>query len=168
MVASQFLEVTRVFGEVPDEIEERVKYAKWKAADIIRALNEGRQPQPGPPTSSPPPPEVTTSGLPSMSGQYPPPPSAPVINTFQPINPPQPAPIVLPPINNPPIPVTIGSPPVTMGYAGSTSPILDPTTLASAEKLARFAVSALQFEDVPTAIQNMEQAIALLRGLQKK
>jgi vacuolar protein sorting-associated protein VTA1 len=176
LVASQFLEVTRVFGDVPDEIEDRLKYAKWKAADIVRALNEGRQPQPGPPTSSPPPettiqsPPIVAAGLnalPSMSGQYPPPSSASAVNSFQPTSPPQLAPIVLPPINNPPVPVAIGSPPAAMNY-GSTSPTLDPSTLASAEKLARFAVSALQFEDIPTAIQNMEQALLLLRGLQKK
>lgn len=31
------------------QLEEKQKYAAWKAADIRKALKEGRKPQPGPP-----------------------------------------------------------------------------------------------------------------------
>lgn len=37
----------------PREMEERLKYARWKTVDICRALNEGRKPAPGPPGSEP-------------------------------------------------------------------------------------------------------------------
>ncbi|KAG4104578.1 Vta1 like-domain-containing protein [Neocallimastix lanati (nom. inval.)] len=33
------------------EIEKRIKYAKWKAADIMKAIREGRNPTPGSPVS---------------------------------------------------------------------------------------------------------------------
>lgn len=44
-----FLEVCSVFGPLGDELEERLRYAKWKAADITKALKEGRKPIPGAP-----------------------------------------------------------------------------------------------------------------------
>ncbi|KAF7436508.1 hypothetical protein PC9H_003341 [Pleurotus ostreatus] len=50
LAASNFLEVLRVFPktEIPDSIEEKIKYAKWKAVDITKAFKEGRKPTPGP------------------------------------------------------------------------------------------------------------------------
>ncbi|CAM6086965.1 unnamed protein product [Calypogeia fissa] len=47
--ARLFFEVLHQFGEVPPDIEQRQKYAAWKAADIRKALSEGRKPVPGPP-----------------------------------------------------------------------------------------------------------------------
>lgn len=198
LVASQFFEVMRVFGELPEEIEERIKYAKWKAADIIKALNEGREPHPGPigsgaedkqqspssevvaesaPTTSPSPPTdhnaqrasaQDTGILPSLSGQFSPP--GPNLPTSLGLgeNMPAPAPIVLPPINVP-APVVIGSPPSSIPASSLTkppvSPVIDPITLSVAEKYARYAVSAIQFEDVPTAITNLQLCLDTLRGL---
>lgn len=52
-MAGQFLEVLRVFGDAGEEVEERIRYAKWKASDILKALNEGMVPHPGPPGSPP-------------------------------------------------------------------------------------------------------------------
>jgi vacuolar protein sorting-associated protein VTA1 len=37
-------------------------------------------------------------------------------------------------------------------------------SVAEAQKHAKFAVSALGFEDVPTAIENLRKALALLTG----
>eukprot|EP01116_Phalansterium_solitarium_P006253 TRINITY_DN1855_c0_g1_i3.p1 TRINITY_DN1855_c0_g1~~TRINITY_DN1855_c0_g1_i3.p1 ORF type:complete len:273 (-),score=44.78 TRINITY_DN1855_c0_g1_i3:635-1453(-) len=47
--AFQFMDVLRQFGEFPDDLVERYKYAKFKAADINAALKAGRTPTPGPP-----------------------------------------------------------------------------------------------------------------------
>lgn len=176
LVSSQFLEVSRALGDLPEEIEERIKYAKWKAADIIRALNEGRQPHPGPPGASTLPNEPAQdsssrisddSNLPSFSGHFsptihaqstlsppPPPPQQPVRPTERISSPP----VVLPSINTRPGPAP--SAPSSAGTAATTA------TLANAERLARFSLSAIQFEDVPTAIKNMEQCLALLYELQ--
>jgi len=50
MAAANFLEMLKVFGAagVSEPTDEKVRYAKWKAADIGKALREGRKPTPGP------------------------------------------------------------------------------------------------------------------------
>lgn len=207
LVASHFMETLRVFGEVGEEIEDRIRYAKWKASDIVKALNEGRQPVSGPPgareesvgspslagaasdlpkhqeTYSPPPhhqpsyPSVPSSApedrrkssgasernLPNFTGSYnsPPPsavspPAAPPKASSPPTNyaPPPPAPAVRPPV--------VSSPP-HVPYAQSPHAAYD-----QAERHCRYATSAIQFEDVPSAIKEMETAIAILRALQQQ
>lgn len=42
-----FLEITSQFDDLMPDIEEKIKYAKWKAADISKALKDGRTPLPG-------------------------------------------------------------------------------------------------------------------------
>ncbi|KAJ9126164.1 hypothetical protein QFC24_002437 [Naganishia onofrii] len=52
IVAAQFIEVLRCFDPpngMRDELEQKLLYARWKAADIARALKEGKTPTPGPP-----------------------------------------------------------------------------------------------------------------------
>ncbi|KAG0567209.1 hypothetical protein KC19_7G118600 [Ceratodon purpureus] len=49
--ASIFFEVLLQFGEFPPDIQEKQKYAIWKAADIRKAIAEGRTPVPGPPVN---------------------------------------------------------------------------------------------------------------------
>ncbi|KAF9245793.1 Vta1 like-domain-containing protein [Melanogaster broomeanus] len=50
LAAANFFEVLRVFptNEVSESTEGKLKYAKWKAADIAKAFREGRKPMPGP------------------------------------------------------------------------------------------------------------------------
>ncbi|KAJ7963718.1 Protein-like OF MAMMALIAN LYST-INTERACTING PROTEIN 5 [Quillaja saponaria] len=47
--ASIFFEILNQFGVLHPDLEQKQKYAVWKAADIRKALKEGRRPQPGPP-----------------------------------------------------------------------------------------------------------------------
>lgn len=47
--ASIFFEILNQFGDVPLDLEQKQKYAAWKAADIRKAIKEGRKPVPGPP-----------------------------------------------------------------------------------------------------------------------
>ncbi|KAL3640008.1 hypothetical protein CASFOL_012010 [Castilleja foliolosa] len=47
--ASIFFEILSQFGEVQPDLEQKQKYAIWKAADIRKALKEGKKPVPGPP-----------------------------------------------------------------------------------------------------------------------
>ncbi|PPQ99556.1 hypothetical protein CVT24_005344 [Panaeolus cyanescens] len=51
LAAANFLEILKTFPkkDVADSNEEKIKYAKWKAADIAKAFREGRKPAPGPP-----------------------------------------------------------------------------------------------------------------------
>ncbi|PWN37004.1 DUF605-domain-containing protein [Meira miltonrushii] len=48
LVASNFIELLTNFGPLETEWEEKLKYTKWKAADIAKAFREGRKPTPGP------------------------------------------------------------------------------------------------------------------------
>ena len=99
LAAANFFEVLRVFpktdvsesvGPFPNhhpsstltalQTESKLKYAKWKAADIAKAFREGRHPTPGPAGSRLDP--DLTSSLPSsdqfVSEQHPPTPPRPV------------------------------------------------------------------------------------------
>ncbi|KAF9567013.1 DUF605-domain-containing protein, partial [Agrocybe pediades] len=51
LAAANFLEVLKTFPKtlVSESNEEKIRYAKWKAADIGKAFREGRKPVPGPP-----------------------------------------------------------------------------------------------------------------------
>lgn len=50
LAASNFFEVLKVFpkSEISGTAEAKLRYAQWKAADIAKALREGRRPTPGP------------------------------------------------------------------------------------------------------------------------
>ena len=41
------MDVCRQWGELASDLEQKIKYAMWKATDINRAIKEGRQPKPG-------------------------------------------------------------------------------------------------------------------------
>jgi len=43
------MEMLAVFGEIPEDFQEKKKYAKWKCLDIKNALDSGVTPTPGPP-----------------------------------------------------------------------------------------------------------------------
>ncbi|KAL2523739.1 ProteinOF MAMMALIAN LYST-INTERACTING PROTEIN 5 [Abeliophyllum distichum] len=47
--ASIFFEIINQFAELQPDLEQKQKYAAWKAADIRKAIKEGRKPVPGPP-----------------------------------------------------------------------------------------------------------------------
>ncbi|OCH94754.1 DUF605-domain-containing protein [Obba rivulosa] len=57
LAAANFLEILRVFDKdavgqsTTSANEEKIRYAKWKAADIAKAFREGRKPTPGPAAS---------------------------------------------------------------------------------------------------------------------
>ncbi|KAG6837673.1 hypothetical protein H0H93_004949 [Arthromyces matolae] len=59
LAAAHFFEVLRIFSKA--ESEEKIKYAKWKAADIAKAFREGRKPTPGPAVSEAPETHLTAS-----------------------------------------------------------------------------------------------------------
>ncbi|XP_062077568.1 protein HOMOLOG OF MAMMALIAN LYST-INTERACTING PROTEIN 5 isoform X2 [Humulus lupulus] len=48
--ASIFFEILNQFGALQPDLEQKQKYAVWKAADIRKALKEGRKPIAGPPS----------------------------------------------------------------------------------------------------------------------
>ncbi|KAF9074830.1 Vta1 like-domain-containing protein [Rhodocollybia butyracea] len=99
LAAANFLEVLKTFPqtELTESTEEKIRYAKWKAADIAKAFREGRKPTPGavgeqevsfpavPPTSSIDIPATTpTNSHPSSSSPQRTPPSPPAIKRSSP------------------------------------------------------------------------------------
>ncbi|KAG0325685.1 hypothetical protein BGZ99_000275 [Dissophora globulifera] len=48
VAAANFLELLKVFGDIDSEVEEKIKYSKWRAAEIVKAIRDGRQPAPPP------------------------------------------------------------------------------------------------------------------------
>jgi vacuolar protein sorting-associated protein VTA1 len=209
----------------------KIKYAKWKATDIIKAIREGRAPVPGPPggedtqmegsdiptettdtapssnvtpptsagasdptqpfiTQFPSPPSNFTAAipptspqqdnLPSTTGFSVPDNSSPSVTPIIPqgdqsFSPPvnanntadvsvptfhisMPAPAPYQPVVLPPAGV---STPSRQEAAPATKPQqnLGPAEMAKAQKLAKFAISALTYDDVKTARKNLLEAL---------
>jgi len=117
------------------------------------------QQPPGYPTNTQQPPYPTnTTGVP---GQFP---SQP----FPPNQPTYPTPPGQPSVYQPPAPAAASHPAVPAAVpAAAVAPTQPSSTLSpedseKAQKYCRFAASALQYEDVKTAIENLHKALALL------
>lgn len=78
LAAANFFEVLKVFptADISDTIDGKIKYAKWKAADIAKAYREGRKPTAGPAGS-----QFDLEPLPAISGASELPPRAEDPNT---------------------------------------------------------------------------------------
>ncbi|KAJ1458365.1 Vta1 like-domain-containing protein [Pelagophyceae sp. CCMP2097] len=50
--ASVFLDALRQFGDRGEQVDEKTRYAKWKATEILKAFKEGRTPTPGGPNDA--------------------------------------------------------------------------------------------------------------------
>ncbi|KAJ2958956.1 hypothetical protein NQZ79_g5545 [Umbelopsis isabellina] len=242
LAASVFLELLKTFGDIDPDVAGKIKYAKWKAADIIKSIREGRTPVPGPPggeeaedtdmlggqTDEQPsaPGSDPTTGAASQGGadpskpfisQFPSPPS----NFTTAIPPTSPRQDALPPTNpggfstpasganqpptQPPsggnqywqqpsnttntsdanthtdIPPSRPSPSLPKAStfipnvprntpsisnipppAGPPPASLGPTEVAQAQKFAKFAISALTYDDVKTARDNLLKALDMI------
>ncbi|KAJ3257456.1 Vacuolar protein sorting-associated protein vta1 [Boothiomyces macroporosus] len=182
VAASVFLECLKIFkdGELDDDIKQKIKYAKYKAADIMKALNEGRKPNPGPPGSeipsatqtSPvvivPPPNLNEAG-PSVPPVVPPKvvASAPVnYSTLQ--IPPEYAhlPVYQPP-STVPLPKDFSSVPDEDYELEDDYTEEERKVILEAGKLSKFAMSALLYDDVKTAVDNLEKALGMLKPLKQ-
>ncbi|KAK4672690.1 hypothetical protein QC763_105300 [Podospora pseudopauciseta] len=118
-----------------------------------------------PPTQPPP----TTGWTPSPAAQQQPyaPPSAPP--TFA-MNNPSTAAVASPPVSPPTNPYYMNMtptaytthPPAPAAYAPAQSGLVDEAAMVGAQKHAKWAISALNFEDVPTAVKELRRALELL------
>lgn len=150
------------------QVEAKIKYAKWKAADIMKALREGRTPTAGPPGGEPEAEDTITTeevaptnDLPPTISEFPSPPS----NFTAPLPPSSPKqqqpPANVPPPSQPPtIPTPQPStpqPPIQQQPVVAPQPVtnasneINPQSLASAQKNCKWAISALDYEDIATA-----------------
>uniref|UniRef100_A0A0V0JA61 Vacuolar protein sorting-associated protein VTA1 homolog n=1 Tax=Schistocephalus solidus TaxID=70667 RepID=A0A0V0JA61_SCHSO len=148
LTAGILMDVLSFFGEVSEEIVKARKYAKYKAVYIKRCLDSGEVPVAGPAS------EEDASSLPDLSSLAK---LTPEVKPTPPSNPPS---------SKEP---SSGSP----GKAGSShaaSPQetakggkeLDPKISALAIKHAKYAISALDYDDRTTAIQNLQEALKYL------
>ncbi|XP_065536780.1 vacuolar protein sorting-associated protein VTA1 homolog isoform X3 [Lathamus discolor] len=151
--ASLLIDVLTVFGELSEENAQHRKYARWKAAYIHNCLKNGETPQPGPigmegeSFADVEREEAESSSLhsgttqPTSSSTY----EGVTSNTIQPS--PQNIPLVDPSL-------------YSAQSAGEVR--LTPEDFARAQKYCKYAGSALQYEDVSTAVQNLQKALKLL------
>ncbi|KAH6585684.1 hypothetical protein BASA50_001018 [Batrachochytrium salamandrivorans] len=222
LAASIFLELLKTFGALDSEVQQKIRYAKFKAADIIKALKEGRVPVAGPPGGEQMASEDNAldgaNTLPTSEHQISPIESSvptdlqsmsitPTLPLSDAISRPQsflPAPIrfdyasssqdpvqtphsaqshsttFTPSSLAPPLPlpqpylrpnhqsVPYPPPATTPDYDSNATILFDEQAskvMAQAQRHSKFAISALQFEDVPTAIDNLQKALALLQPL---
>ncbi|XP_076066694.1 vesicle trafficking 1 [Oratosquilla oratoria] len=182
--AGLLFDVCEVFGELSDEVAAQRKYARWKAAYIHNCLKTGEDPIPGPmggeedefgtqdaeepsPFNMPVPPPPNNTDLPSVSSTSPvppnmPPPGAsnPPGNAF-PSMPPQPQ---QPMPSRPPAPMATpyNPPPPQPQHTPAGGVTLSPEDFVKAQKYCKYAVSAMDYEDTVTALDNLNKAIRLL------
>ncbi|XP_007450366.1 PREDICTED: vacuolar protein sorting-associated protein VTA1 homolog isoform X1 [Lipotes vexillifer] len=181
--ASLLIDVITVFGELTDENVKHRKYARWKATYIHNCLKNGETPQAGPvgieeDNDVEENEDAGTASLPSQ------PPQA-SSSTYDPSNMPsssytgiQIPPGAHAPANTPAeVPHSTGVASNTIQPTPQTIPAIDPALFntvsqgdirltpedfARAQKYCKYAGSALQYEDVSTAVQNLQKALKLL------
>ncbi|KAK0172052.1 hypothetical protein PV328_005421 [Microctonus aethiopoides] len=157
--AGLLYDVLTIFGELSEEASQNRKYAKWKAAYIHNCLKNGDSPIPGPinqdndiSQSKPeptPPPNTNSFGFPSVPNNS----SDSNINPASSVIPSYPNLPSTPP--TPQIPSNIPTP-----QSGSVS--LNPDQMQKAQKYIKWAGSAINYDDIPTAVNNLQKALHLL------
>uniref|UniRef100_F1KYH2 Vacuolar protein sorting-associated protein VTA1 n=1 Tax=Ascaris suum TaxID=6253 RepID=F1KYH2_ASCSU len=181
--AGHLIDVLTLFGELDEALVATRKYAKWKATYIHNCLKNGETPIAGPPKADdesenfevpmPPGRDAASASHPGdLEGA-----SGPSSGTQPPILPGvQPEPPTAPTRSQPTLGDTSAAPTPAVrsnltpsaeaGAAGSKSSSkqskLTMNDYVEAQKYAKYAVSALQYEDASTAIENMHKALAIL------
>ena len=166
-----------------------MKYAKWKAVEIDRCLKSGIMPTPGPPGGEdaggnggeavgPAPAIGFTVTPPHPSDVRLPPGAQPVLPHVdpsppigdmrlppgaQPVLPPGPKPVPRPRQNLPQDSYPEEPPESFHTPVAASGVQLGPAEIAKAQKLCKFASSALEYEDVQGAIEYLSQATKLLQ-----
>ncbi|KAH0521701.1 Vacuolar protein sorting-associated protein VTA1-like protein [Microtus ochrogaster] len=180
--ASLLIDVITVFGELTDENVKHRKYARWKATYIHNCLKNGETPQAGPvgieeDNDVEENEDVGATSLPTQPPQ-------PSSSTYDPSNlaPGSYSGIQIPPGAHAPantpaeVPHSTGVTSNTAQPSPQTGPVIDPDLytasqgdirltpedFARAQKYCKYAGSALQYEDVGTAVQNLQKALRLL------
>jgi len=181
-----FLDVLKQFGELVPELEERQKYAKWKAADITRCIKAGIKPKSGPENSDDNSAEQNNNNVENEATDM-----SQINNNNN-----NQGPSFVKPVNQ----SGYQNPNPENTKPTATSPVISPKSLSqqnkntlppqqyaepeidnsstynpeavagldNAKKFTKFALSALQFDDVPTAIKNLTLALNTLKNISHK
>jgi vacuolar protein sorting-associated protein VTA1 len=174
--SSIFFNVLRQFdadGKLDADIENKQRYAEWRAAEITKACREGRNATAPPADDEGE--ERSEIGVEAEASSAEPEVELPPAPRHQPPPPPPPPPHVA---SGPPAGVNTGAPskatsktPVVRGGRappGVTPPKIDVGSIADAQRHAKNAVSALGFDDVNTAVEALERALNILGPLAAK
>lgn len=167
------------FGDLTDEVQQNRKYAKWKAAYIHKCLKNGEQPQPGPMAEDEQ--DDEENDLNNLMKTNPQPPAGPQMG----FNLPPPSDDPAPSSSNVPFEITspeqLPSPPKEPEKPpGGFKPYVPPPgqeqppppagsvqlsteQMTKAQKYCKWAGSALNYDDVPTAVTNLQKALRLLQ-----
>lgn len=185
-------DVLQTFGELTEEAAQNRKYAKWKAAYIHNCLKSGETPVPGPMQGDdggddfsggeaneqgPPPPTDQTPTTPSPGGSHPGYPTQsnfgfqnPAPSTSGDFEPPRlpspPAEPEKPPGGFRPYVPTADEPSVyqpTPLVAPGANVQLTAEQVTKAQKYCKWAASALTYDDIKTAIENLQKGLTLLQ-----
>ncbi|SHO78636.1 Uncharacterized protein MSYG_2983 [Malassezia sympodialis ATCC 42132] len=171
LAASKFLELLQVFGPLEPDMQTKIKYAKWKAAQISKALREGSALTPGPDKTAMEREAAQTSSDDASQ-------AARVSDAEEATQ-----------LKWPQVPRETDAPQVHVMAARSTDQTSKPPAeagplaaqpsdsedrapesglsvreIAHAQKLCRWASSALDYEDLETARTQLRQALSLLDG----
>ena len=186
LAASHIFDVCKQFEELPADISEKAKYAKWRFVEIAKATKEGRPPapprgdppaeaEPPPPAEGAPPPPMPADAVPPAAPAYAAPPpaaaaGAPPAYMGLPAAPPpvghqaSPGMSALPqaPQAMPAVPAMPAAPAPAAAFA--PMPGFKPTRAAiqEAQRVVQQASSALAFQDSDTATQKLLLALNLL------
>ncbi|KAG6456445.1 vacuolar protein sorting-associated protein VTA1 homolog [Manduca sexta] len=189
--AGMIYDVLTTFGELTEEAAQNRKYAKWKAAYIHNCLKNGETPVPGPMQSeeeeqseggAPSEDQSAPANIPQAPGFSTPPATLPVVppssfnNSLPDPNAAMRAASQLPPVPYTPDPNPGGfvpydpslqpqspQPSTLYGDSSLNLPQLTPDQIAKAQKYCKWAGSALNYDDVKTAINNLRSALELLQ-----
>ena len=147
------MEMLVQFGEISEDFQEKKKYAKWKTLNTKQCLDSGEMPVPGPPGGFVD--QVADeSEEPGPSHAFSPP-TAPT-RSFDPSHIQETVETVpAAPVSYSPEPVA--APRSQGGFEPSTEQI------ARAQKLAKFAVSSLDYDDVQGAIDMLNKSLNVLQ-----
>jgi len=185
--AGMLFDVLATFGELTDEVIHHRKYAKWKAAYIHNCLKNGETPLPGPLTSEDEDPylEGATGGAPDILGtmgaagySQPSFSGAATGDANSTFNDPRisensydagenmrpTSGLVAPGFHAPPsTPAEQSSTSSSDSVGGTAGGVrLSTEDCNKAQKYCKWACSALQYEDISTAISNLQKALRLL------
>nr|SVE93961.1 EOG090X0GPB [Scapholeberis mucronata] len=153
--AGMLLDVCSVFGELNEDVAQQKKYAKWRAAHIHNCLSSGEKPS----DPAPKPDDQLLNDSENSEYGF----STDTIRTLDPA-----ASTTLHDIK-PPASSShqIDQPSVPAYVQESHSSVASPEQIALAQKHCKYASSALTYEDVPTAIDNLQKALKLLMSDQR-
>lgn len=165
--ASHIFTISNQFGELSEEIEEKTKYAKWKAVEIDRCLKNGINPTPGPPGGDDDTLGQGEGGGGGAVGWNVTPPDQGLPPGAQQDFPPAERPVPKPRQQQPPPPAVMAdqdneasSYQAPAALSGAT---LGPEKMSKAQKLCKFAMSSLDYDDVPGAMKYLTNALQLLK-----